>query len=191
MKYFMNKNNVDEYIKMCEGYDSSFINNKLMSYLEKGSSILELGMGKGDDFKELLEYYDVLESDNSSIFVDLYNKTHTKKAILLDAVNIDIDQKFDCIYSNKVLQHLTKSDFIKSIDRQAKALNKDGIIFMTLWNGEYKEEMMFDDQIRFTYYQIQDIKQIVKDKFDIVNIELYDEMDKNDSLIVVLKPKYK
>ncbi len=56
MKYFKNKKNVDEYIKMADGYDGRDIIEKLKKYLPVGSTILELGMGPGKDL-------DILKQD--------------------------------------------------------------------------------------------------------------------------------
>lgn len=190
MKFFMNEQNVDKYIDMVKEYDASWIVNKLKDYLPKGSSLLELGMGPGKDLELIAKDYKVVGSDNSQVFIDKFNeKNNGIEAIYVDAIEMNIDRKFDCIYSNKVLHHLTKKDFIKSIENQKKNLNPEGIIFMTLWKGEHKEEMMFNDEVRFTYYLEDDIKEIAKNKFDIVVMETYTECETDDSLLVVLKRK--
>ena len=190
MKYFMNKENVDNYIKMNQDYDPKVIVNILRTYLPDKSSILELGMGEGKDLDELSKYYNIIGSDNSQVFVENYNKSHTvKKAIHVDAIEMDIDEKFDCIYSNKVLQHLTRKDFEKSIYLQMKNLNPQGIVFMTLWKGKHREEMMFDDQIRFTYYDEEDILEIIQKNYNVIDIKTYTEMEEGDSLLIVLQVK--
>lgn len=190
MKFFMKKENVDKYIEMIEDYDGTWLLNKLGEFLKLGASLLELGMGAGKDLDILSRNYNVIGSDNSEIFLDRYRKLNTGiKVINLDAIEMNIYEKFDCIYSNKVLHHLTREDFIKSIKNQKKNLNEDGIIFMTLWRGKYKEEMMFNDEVRFTYYLESDIEEIVKDDYEVVHMEAYKEFEEeeNDSLLVVLK----
>lgn len=188
MKFFMERENVEQYMIMVESYDPTFIINKLNKYLAKGSSLLELGMGPGHDLRILAKDYNVVGSDNSNVFIERFKSENTGiEAIYIDAVEMNIDRKFDCIYSNKVLQHLKKNEFITSLENQKKNLNEGGIIFMTLWKGDYKEEVMFDGELRFTYYLEKDVKDIVEKNYEILALEAYTEADEGDSLLVVLQ----
>ena len=190
MSYFMNRVNVDTYKEMLGDYDNSWVVNKLSEFISAGAKVLEIGMGTGLDLNLLSKKYEVIGSDNSPIFINDYNiKNKGGKAILLDAISVDINDSFDCIYSNKVLQHLTKDQFLKSLSNQGKCLNANGIIYFTLWYGEYREELYFDDSLRFTYYTENDIKDMVADNFDIIHINRFTESDDMDSLLVVLKIK--
>ncbi len=190
MNYFMKRENVEQYKSMIAEYDPMPIINKLESYLKEDDFILELGMGAGLDFEILSKKYSAVGTDNSPVFIDDYKRDHPEADVrILDASNITINEKFDCIFSNKVLQHLTKDNFVKSLSQQKNILHKNGIIFMTLWYGDYREELMFEGEIRFTYYTENDIKEIVKDTFEIVTIERYSEMEECDSMVVVLKRK--
>ncbi len=138
----------------------------------------------------MIENYNVLGTDNSPIFIDEYkSKNPNSNVILLDARNIRLNKKFDCVYSNKVLHLLSKDEFIKSLSDQYNVLNDDGIIFMTLWHGEYNVYWLFGDTFRLTYYEVKDIEEIVAKKFTIVKIELYKEIEDNDSMLVVVKKK--
>lgn len=191
MKFFMKEENVDKYIKMVKDYDSSNIINKLRMYLEDGASLLELGMGPGKDLEMLSKYYKVVGSDNSPVFIDKFNsKGNNIEAILLDAIEMNTTRKFDCIYSNKVLQHLTKKEFIESLKNQIKNLNDEGIIFMTLWKGTHREEIEFNGEIRFTYYLEEDIRELVSEDYEIIVLQSYAEETNDDSLLVVLKKKF-
>ncbi len=192
MKFFMKEENVNQYIEMTKEYDPTSIVNKVKKYLPKGSTLLELGMGEGRDLELLSKEYKVVGSDNSEVFINKYKKKNKGIEVLaIDATMMNTERKFDCIYSNKVLHHLTKKDFIKSLKLQKNNLNNKGIIFMTLWNGEYREEIMFDGEIRFTYYLENDIREIVKNDYDIVTIETYNEFEEheNDSLLVILRKR--
>ena len=190
MSYFLDEENVKEYIDMTREYDGRFLINKLHNYLSKGSSILELGSGTGRDLNILSEDYNAVGSDNSNVFIDIYKRKNSNiEIIYVDATEMDIDRNFDCIYSNKVLNHLTRQDFIKSLDKQRSKLNDNGILFMTLWKGKYREEVLCDGNFRNTYYLEEDIKEIVKNKYEIVCMESYTEFDniEEDSLLVVLR----
>jgi len=103
MSYFDDEKNVEEYVKMAEGYDGRTLIDILKKYLRNGSTVLELGMGPGKDFEILGESFRVTGSDNSKVFLDRYRERNaTADLVLLDATKMDINRRFDCIYSNKV-----------------------------------------------------------------------------------------
>jgi SAM-dependent methyltransferase len=127
--YFDDEKNVEDYIRMAEGYDGRELIEILKTYLQPGATVLELGMGSGKDFELLSETYQVTGSDYSTVFVDRYRQKDVEAdLVLLDAVTMDIDRKFDCIYSNKVLHHLTRDDLKLSLQRQAVVLNDHGLL---------------------------------------------------------------
>jgi trans-aconitate methyltransferase len=142
-------------------------------------------MGPGKDLDILAEYYTVTGSDSSQIFLDRYRKNHPgADLMILDAVKIETDRTFDCIYSNKVLQHLERQDLLKSFYRQLSALNKGGIAAHTLWHGEKEENF---NGLRFIYYKISDLKQIIPKGFEIIRTDIYKETEEGDSIFLVLK----
>ncbi len=193
MEFFLDRKNVEEYKSMIEDYDNTYIIGELKKYLPLGARLLELGMGSGVDLLTLAEDYTVVGSDYSTIFVDDFKKRYPDiEVFAIDAVHMEIDQEkfnqlFDCIYSNKVLQHLKTEDMVQSLINQGKYLNTNGIIFMTLWNGEYREEMMAEGTLRFVYYEMEDIKKIIPKFYEIIAIEYYSEMEEDDSIQVVLR----
>ncbi len=93
-------------------------------------------------------------------------------------------KRFDGIYTNKVLQHLTKRELRKSIKRQKEILNPGGIAFHSFWKGNKTEHKR---GLRFVYYEIAQLKKIIGDSFEILDIKIFTEMEKNDSIYVVMK----
>ncbi|QMU53465.1 MAG: methyltransferase domain-containing protein [Nitrosopumilus sp.] len=185
MGFFDTENGVEQYIKMAEGYDGAELIKILQKYLPENSTVLELGIGPGKDVNILKKSYEVTGSDNSQVFLDKYKKNHPNKdLLLLDAVTIQTDRKFDCIYSNKVLHHLTKEDLTKSLQRQNDVLGPNGIAFHSFWKGNKVEEM---EGLLFTYYETEDLKKITESNFDVLAMETYAEMEKDDSIYVVLR----
>ena len=185
MGYFDNDKNVNDYIAMAKGYDGKELIEILKKYLPKDSTVLELGMGPGVDLEILKDTYHVTGSDNAQPFLDLYRKKHRDTELLLiDAVTINTEQKFDCIYSNKVLHHLSKDELMRSLLRQREVLEDDGILFHSFWYGNKVEE---HHGMRFTYYTEDDLQNITSMNFDIVEMGKYEEMEKEDSLYVLLK----
>ena len=185
MGYFDDEKNVKKYIQMAEGYDGRALVDILRDYLKKGASVLELGMGPGKDLEILSENYQVTGSDNSEAFIERYRKHNPDADLLvLDAVTMDTPRRFDSIYSNKVLHHLTKEELRISFHRQAGVLTSPGIALHSFWYGD-KEE--FFEGLRFVYYTEDRLTEAIGREYQVVELEKYTEMDENDSLYVVLK----
>lgn len=188
MEYWNNKKNVEGYIKMIEGYDDGReLIEILKKYLPRGSSLLELGMGPGKDLDILNETFITSGTDISSVFIDLYKQKHENADVfVLDAINLQIEKMYDCIYSNKTLQHLTKSEFKQSLKKQKEILNPNGILFHSLWQGDKEENY---GGLLFVYYTKEILTNIVRNDFDIIEINSYNEMEEDDSLYMILKKK--
>ncbi len=189
MEYFMNRKNVDLYTKMMIDYDNKFIISKVNEILPRGSSLLELGMGTGVDLISLAERYNVIGSDSSLLFVDDFKNKSNIDVKVLDAVDINIDCKFDCIYSNKVMQHLSTEDFVKSLNNQYAHLSTNGIIFATLWVGKYCEKFEFEGMLRFVYYDEKTLKKLIPKDLELEQLIYYTEFELNDSMIIILRGK--
>ena len=187
MGYFDSEKNVLDYIKMVKDYDGTELINKLRPYLKEGSTILEIGMGPGADLDILKKYYTVTGSDSSAIFVNRYKKRYPDADVfILDVKDMKLDRKFDCVYSNKVLIHLTKEECINSLRNQKKVLNPKGILFHTFWHGDKVEK---HHGLLFNYYTEDEIRSIVKDDYEVLTIQRYMEFENDDSLYVILQKK--
>ena len=187
MGYFDNEKNVQAYIEMADGYDGKELIEVLKLHIPEGSTVLELGMGPGKDCDILRQSYRVTGSDNSVVFLELYRKTHPEADVLqLDAIHIETQRTFDCIYSNKVLHHLTTSELHASFQRQYDVVNEDGVVFHSFWYGSKQEEL---DGLLFVYYTETDLQKIMETYFMILDIQRYTEMEANDSLYVVGKKR--
>ena len=185
MGYFDSKENVDAYIAMADGYDGADLIALLGRYLPEGSSVLELGMGPGKDLDLLRQAYRVTGSDTSRVFLDRYRKDHPDAdLLLLDAIRMDTDRTFDCIYSNKVLHHLSRAELETSLHRQKVVLNDGGLLLHSFWHGTGDEE---HHGLRFTSYTEPNLRAAVCDGFDIVALESYKEMKDGDSLSILLR----
>jgi cyclopropane fatty-acyl-phospholipid synthase-like methyltransferase len=184
MGHYDTKEGVEEYIKHSEKWNGKQLIKILLRYLPESSTLLELGMGPGRDFEVLRKAYLITGSDSSQVFLDRYKEKNKEADLLkLDAVTIPTKRKFDCIYSNKVLQHLTKEDLKKSLERQKEILNPNGIVFHALWRGDKIEEKK---GLLFIYYQIDELKKIIGEDFDILDIQAFTEIEKNDSIYFIL-----
>jgi len=185
MEYWNNKRNVEEYIKISDGYDGRDLIEILKNYLPEGSSILELGMGSGKDLDILNKTFRTTGTDISTVFVEKYKKKHQDADVfVLDAITLKTERKFDCIYSNKALQHLTKTEFKQSLKKQKELLNPNGLLFHSLWQGD-KEETY--GNLLSVFYTKEILTRIVRNDYKIIEINYYLEMEEDDSLYMILK----
>lgn len=188
MNFYNDSDNVDSYIKMCENYDGSNIYEAIEKHLEPGRSVLELGSGAGFDISYLRDHYHVTGSDLSDEFLKRCRAKHPDVEFLkIDVRDINVPEKYDCIFSNKVLHHLTESELSESLNGQAKALSPHGIIAHSFWIGEESLEM---NGMLFTYYRKEHLLNKIAEHFTILSTMSYQEFEASDSLFVIaqLKP---
>ena len=185
--YYKTEESVNEYIELAKDVDGREIINKLTPFLEDNMSILEIGSGPGKDYSILNESYNVTGSDSSKEFIRVLQESYpTGKFLELDAATLITDEKFDAIYSNKVIQHLTNDELEESIKRQFEMLNSGGIVCHTCWKGEGVEEFkgMF-----VNYFLEEDITNMFNKYFEIITLECYNEFEDGDSILVIAKKR--
>lgn len=209
VSYYDSAKNVEEYIQMADGYDGRDLIAVLQQHLPAHSSVLELGMGPGKDLNLLQQVpgkdYTVTGSDQSQVFLDLYRQTHPMADLMhLNACTLETNTRtFDCIYSNKVLHHLSRPKEIQqSFARQYQILNKGGLLMHSFWyRGQDKPPEEAFGGLRFVYYtpdeliglaqeavagaSSDDTKQSIR--FEVVAQNMYKEMEDNDSFYVLLR----
>jgi cyclopropane fatty-acyl-phospholipid synthase-like methyltransferase len=185
MDYYKNK--AQDYIEMAKGYDGRNLINRLKEYLEEGKTLLEIGMGPGVDLDILGNSYDVIGSDVYDSFLNLYkNRGGLHKTILMDAIKINTDMSLDCIYSNKVLHHFNRETLRESFKNQSAHLSEDGLILHSFWKGDTVEEIA---GMVFHYYEPDQIRDLVSEFFEVLEIEVYGEMNPSDSFYVIAKKR--
>ncbi len=187
MGYFDDEENVKQYIRMAAGCDGGFLIDVLRNHLPDGSKLLELGMGPGKDLLLLNEHYEVTGSDLSLIFVERFKKLHpTIKVMRLDAIAMDTDERYQGIYSNKALCHLTRDQLQISFERQARALKSGGVALHSFWYGDGESE---HQGLRFVYYSEAALKALVGSAYEVLASERYAEMEIDDSLYILLRKR--
>lgn len=185
--YYKTKESVEEYIKLAKDVNGAELIEKLKGFLPVNSKILEIGTGPGSDWKILKKDYEAVGSDNSQEFLSHLNGTHPNERFLeLDATTLSTVEKFDAIYSNKVLHHLSDQDLAISIARQAEVLSPDGIICHSFWKGEGSEVFK---GLFVNYHIASTLKTIFEKHFEILMIEAYEEFEEADSLLLIGRKK--
>ena len=187
MNFYDDPVNVKKYIKMCNGYDGTNIYKLLSKSLPVGSTLLELGSGGGLDIEYLKRVYSITGSDLSEAFLNVCKEKHPEVPFIkLNAKNLELNELYDCIYSNKVLHHFTKEELKESLLQQTKFLSSRGLIAHSFWLGDEDEEM---NGLLFTYYNRAELISIISESYDILSTLSYQEFKEDDSLFVVARIK--
>jgi len=182
-KYYHTKDSVEEYIRLARDVNGRNLIEELKVYLSPGSQLLELGSGPGTDWEILSADYDVTGSDNSIQFLEHLNKSYPSgKFLNLDAVTLQTDLRFDGIYSNKVMHHLTDEELEKSISGQKRILKSGGVICHSFWKGEGSE--IFKGMF-VNYHNESSIHEYFGKDFEVLLLEEYEEFEEGDSLLLI------
>lgn len=182
-KFYHTKESVDQYLSMAEGYDGGFLINHLKEFLPEKSSVLEIGSGPGKDIVLLSERYNVTGSDYSLEFLDrLKVKFPNVEFLHLNAAKLETDKKFDAVYSNKVLHHLTDEELSDSLSQQHDILNEGGIVCHSFWKGEGEESY---EGMYVNNHTKDDLSKQFAIGFIILKMITYREMEDNDSILVI------
>ena len=187
MNFYDDPDNVKTYIQMCEDSDGINIYHSLSEHLPTKSTLLELGSGAGLDIEYLKNNYSVTGSDLSDEFLKICKEKHPEIPFLkLNALKLEVDKKYNCIYSNKVLHHLTEKQLKQSLEQQMKILTTNGLIAHSFWLGEENQEM---NGLLFTYYNKDHLLSIISESFEVLSILSYKEFEEDDSSFVIAKLK--
>ncbi len=184
-EYYKTKESVQEYIQAAKGFDGKELIEKLAKFLPKDTTVLELGSGPGSDWAILDKSYQVTGSDNSSEFLRLLRSKNPNHEFLeLDATTIVTDKRFDGIYSNKVLHHLTDVELQRSIQRQHEILSSGGVICHSFWKGEGSEVF---NGLFVNYHEEEEIRAFFGRQFEVLLVENYEEFEPGDSVLLIGK----
>ncbi|MFY0607031.1 MAG: class I SAM-dependent methyltransferase [Cyclobacteriaceae bacterium] len=185
--YYHTKDSVEEYIQMAKDVNSADLINKFLSHLSTDAKILELGSGPGTDWEILNRKLDVVGSDNSQVFLAHLRDTYPKGEFLeLDAITLSTDQRFDGIYSNKVMHHLSNDELKDSVKRQSEILNTGGLICHSFWKGEGSEVFK---GLFVNYHDHESLREVFEPSFDVIGLEDYQEFDEGDSICLIAKKR--
>ena len=183
MDFYNDPLKVDEYEKMCDEYDGSELYTLLESHLKENSTLLELGCGPGNDLNSLHKKYKVTGSDLSDEFILRCKEKYPDISFIkLDAVSIKTNDTFDCIFSNKVLHHLTIDKLEESLKRQQNVIEKNGIFAHTFWLGDREFTM---EGMLFVFHNREQLMHIVSKYFIIIEVYEYKEFEEGDSIFIV------
>ncbi len=185
LNYYENEKNVEHYSKFTPAHDGALLIDTLVEQLPEGSSVLEIGIGPGKDFKALKKHFAVTGSDFSKLFLKKYREQDSEADLLhLDARTLETDRQFDAIFSNKALIHLTADELRQSFTRQHDILNDGGLILHSFWNGEGEWEA---GDLVLRYRNENQLRDMLNGKFEILALKPHAKMADNDSVYVLAR----
>jgi cyclopropane fatty-acyl-phospholipid synthase-like methyltransferase len=184
MGFYNDKETAQKYIEMAEGYDGRELVDILIRHLPPGAEVLELGMGPGKDLDMLGEHFQAAGSDLSEYFLERYRAAHPDAdLLLLDAIELQTDRRFDAIYSNKVLHHISDEELEKSLVRQKAVLRDGGHILHSFWKGTGVED--YGEGLQCFNREADGLRSIVGSVFEVIEVAAYQEFEPEDSLYVL------
>lgn len=185
--YYNDERNVDQYTKFTPAHDGSLLVAVLQDHLPAQSTLLEIGIGPGHDFRLLCRRYRATGSDLSKVFLARYRDQDPAADLLrLDARTLDTDRRFDAIYSNKALIHLLPAELDESFARQHAVLNDGGLILHSFWHGE---GMQSYDGLRMVFRNESDLAEMLEPGFEILAMEKHAKMADGDSIYVLARKR--
>ena len=137
------ENNFKNLIERYEKADLSFIQNLLLENIKKDDFILELGFGSGRELNFLFNkgFKNIYGIDGSKNFIDFVKnrfKMDNFKYSMLP--NINIEGKFDFIYSIAVFMHLPYDRYEETIKNISNKLKKGGKFLISFSLEERKDK---------------------------------------------------
>ena len=170
MNCFENIEIVEKFLKRHKNYDGR-VALILRSYLKKNAKVLNIGLNDGKDYEVLDTWYDTVAIESSQHLIDIYKKKN-KNALIsnCDDVKLDLDKKFDCIFTNKFLNRMTLLELKESLVNQANLLEEGGKVFHFFCDGE--GELLLGG-VMLNLFTEADLKEIMPETFEIVKVSKY------------------
>ncbi len=99
-------------------------------------------MGTGADYLTLKADYQITSSDYSQTFNDKFHEKYDDEILKINALSMEgVNEKYDCIYTNKVLQVLEYDQIVQSIAKQVYCLTSKGMLVHSIWS--YQSDDIF------------------------------------------------
>ena len=184
---------------------------KLMLFIPKGSSVLDIGAGRGHMLRELGKFgFRAVGLESSEMLVEQGNKNLKSENIETDlrfvhgtTLNMPfVEKSFEAVVDVGHLQHLPVEDFETYVSETARVLKHDGLLFLAVlskktqryfkWYPAVETKSDFElEGVRYHFFTEQEISKMFEKHFELVKIKDDAPFGKNDTiyLIALLKKK--
>lgn len=121
------------------GQDMEEISGEFLALLEEGDTVLDMGCGSGRDSLAFYELgYDVTPLDGAEEMCRLA-EVHTGLDVLCMTYDeMEFDGAFDGVWACNSLVHIPKAELPGVLKRVYKALEEDGIFFLSMKLGDFE-----------------------------------------------------
>ena len=139
MDYYK-KNSLD-YINKTKDIDMSSELNKLLKYIPKNSTVLDLGFGSARDSLLLKSLgYDVYCLDPTKEFCDNARKLGIDKNRIynIKAQEMSFKNLFDGIWASASLLHISSADLVDVLNKIYDSLKDNGYLYASFKHGDFE-----------------------------------------------------
>ena len=184
---------------------------KLMLFIPKSSSVLDIGSGRGHMVRELGKFgFRVVGLENDENIVEQGNHALKKEGLEKDlrlvpgnALNIPFaDSIFDALFDVSYLIHVDPSNFETFVSETSRVLKQGGLFLLAVlskntpryfkWTPKDGEKSDYElDGVKYHFFTEEEIQRLFGEYFEIVKIKPDSPFGKNDTeyLITLLKKK--
>lgn len=145
--------------------------DRFLSALPAGARILDLGSGPGNYAQEFSKRgFSVLCGDLSSRMVELC-RSKGLRAEQLDLETFELGCRFDGIWANACLLHLSKAGIPNALERIARHLEPSGVFACAVKEGD-GEGLMADNEYQgarryFSYFGDDEFRSLLAPRFEV------------------------
>lgn len=161
--------------------------------LAKNSKLLDLGCGPANISRYLYDKNKSLKItclDLSKEMLKIAQKYIPNAIFVCDnAINFDLNEKFNAVLSGFVMPYLTSEEVILHIENINAHLEKNGFLYMSFMNGEKitQETPSFNKDVTLTvhYHNQNKIEKILREKgFEILKKENLEYIESDGSITI-------
>lgn len=201
MKLSKTKRTINAYNNNAENYADKFDNyevyqNKISDFrrkhIAKGSCILDLGCGPGNNIKTILEQdhtCSFVGIDLSEKFLDISRQRFPQFNFLQqDICKLDLNEKFPVVIASFCIVHLTDQETAKFINNLTKIIADNGYLYLCYMNGEksgFESTSFSKDEIFFNYYDDQAIIEMLNENgIEVLEISKEEYVERDNSITI-------
>ena len=130
-------NHADEYVKGTISVQMVSLYRPFLELIPAGGRILDAGCGSGPDTKAFLERgFEIVAIDASEKMVEAARQLTGISPCQLLMQEITFQNEFDGVWACASLLHIPRSEIEDVLNRFARALNSNGICYMSFKEGE-------------------------------------------------------
>ena len=151
LKYY--NDNAEAYIENTIHADVSNLYAHFLPKVPEGGSILDLGCGSGRDSKTFMSLgYHVTAIDGSEEFCKKAKENLGIDALCMRFEEICFEEEFNAVWACASLLHVPKNEIRNILQKVEKALNPEGILYMSFKYGT--EERISGERTFSCFYNI-------------------------------------